>query len=160
LECAHAMQVLHREIKPTSILLEQRNGTEQARLMDFSLEWLCQIAHVSRYSLLKGQTSTVTWMPPEQVYNSRELQPGSDLYALAATFYTILTGRTLFVGDDTIENVLRRVLEDEPTPLRLLRPEVNLPFADVLHRALAKEPESRFTTAREFRRALELIGQA
>lgn len=155
LECAHAAGVLHREIKPNSILLDRQHGPEQARLMDFGLEWLCQIAHVSRYSLLKGQTETVTWMPPEQVYNCKDVKITADLYALAASFYTLLTRRPLFSGEASVEKLLRHVLEEEPEPLRKFRPDIPLPLADVLHRALSKEPGERYGTAEEFRLALE-----
>lgn len=158
LECAHALGVLHREIRPSSIMLENRAGGEQARLMDFALQWLCQIAHVSRYSLLQGQKETVYWTAPELVYNVKEATPASDLYSLAATVYTLLTGQPPFRGSGTAQELLRCVLEEEPAALQAWRPDVPAPLADLLHKALAKDPVNRFASATEFRHALAPLG--
>jgi serine/threonine protein kinase len=96
---------------------------------------------------------TCAFMPPEQICNSRDAKPSSDLYAVGATLYWFLTG-TLAHDFSHGGNPIKTILEQDPVPLRERDPTVPKGLADVIHRALSRHPANRFGSAHELREAL------
>jgi tetratricopeptide (TPR) repeat protein/predicted Ser/Thr protein kinase len=140
---AHEQGIVHRDLKPHNLMIEG----ERVVVMDFGLAK--ELALDASASVSKSVVGTPSYMPPEQAGGrAREVDARSDVYALGATLYDRLAGRPPFVAPDLV-SLLRAVVEDEPAPLVSLAPDVPRDLALIVHRALEKEKERRYATARE-----------
>lgn len=156
LEHAHAHGVIHRDIKPGNVLLDEQTG--HAMLADFGISKV----HGAGDSLTgTGMiVGTPDFMSPEQSLGAPNLDERSDVYSLGAVAYTMLAGRTPFADSKPNEMAFRRLSEDPP-PLRTLAPAVDPDLADIVMRCLAREPSNRWQSARDLRDALvRLTGDA
>ncbi len=141
LAAAHEARLIHRDIKPDNILIEE--DTMHVRLADFGLaRALDGDFHISRPGILIG---TPNYMSPEQV-DGAVLGPASDLFSFASVLYTLCTGRLPFLAE-TMSGLLHAVAELEPTPIRYLNPEIPSDLARVIERLHAKKPSDRPATA-------------
>src|SRR5256714_27073 len=139
---AHEHGIVHRDIKPGNILLDT-NG--EPHLTDFGLARLIETeSNVTRTTDVLG---TPSYMAPEQASgNNAELTGATDIYALGAVFYQLLTGRVPFLGRTAYETV-RLVLETEPRPPRLINPKVDRDLSTICLKCLEKDPKRRYTSA-------------
>ncbi|MBL7500465.1 protein kinase [Frankia sp. CNm7] len=135
---AHAHGVLHRDIKPANVLFTE---TGQPKLADFGISKIVE-GSASTASRVVG---TPRYMAPEQITGGR-LSPATDLYALAAVLYELLSGSPLVPRRVPLPVLLYHHLEVVPPP----PPGVPEPLADVVTRSLAKRPEDRHPDARAF----------
>jgi hypothetical protein len=148
LEYAHALGIVHRDVKPENVWLSA-DGT--ARLGDFGLA-LC--LHRSRITQEATIVGTIAYMSPEQA-SGRPVDARSDLYSLGATLYAMVTGRPPFVGD--VAAVVAQHLGVPPVTPAALNPEVPEPLGALLEQLLAKRPEDRPASAAEVRARLREI---
>ncbi len=148
LGAAHAAGIVHRDVKPSNVVIEQRSG--RPVLVDFGLAHRLALGDSSEI------VGTPTYMAPEQSL-ARPIGPPADVYGLGCTVFELLTGRPPFLGETAAELLRMHALEPAPT-LSSLRPEL-APLDAVLARALAKTPESRYATCEAFRDALEAVGE-
>jgi serine/threonine protein kinase len=153
LEHAHRMSIVHRDIKPENVLLYRKGRKLNAKLADFGLAKNYAYAGLSEISRLGDIRGTIAYLAPELVIDCRQARPEGDLYAVGATLYRYLTGEYPFEFGD--KNKLAVVLEDEPVPLRQRAPHVPAAMAEIVHRALAKDPAARFASAKSMLAALE-----
>ena len=144
---AHALGVVHRDIKPSNIMLS-RSGT--VKVMDFGIARVLGKRHLTRTGQPVG---TVAYMSPEQVFGE-EADPRSDIYSLGVVLYELLSGAPPFAAD-TEYLVMRSHIEDQPTPLGALVPDVPRGLATTVMRCLEKLPEARFQSVEELRTSLE-----
>lgn len=149
LVAAHARGVVHRDLKPDNVFLE-RGGA--VRLLDFG------VAHVASNDLDLTAYGTVVgtagYLPPEQAQGrTHEVGPRSDVWAVGATLYTLLTGRTLHEGAHLLASIVRAQTEAVP-PARVLVPGVSEAVGHVLDGALAFEPDDRWIDATAMRCAV------
>ena len=147
-EMAHRFNVLHRDIKPANILF-----TEYGRpaLTDFGISVTTESA-----SQGQGVGMSVPWSPPEQLTSGQQMGPASDVYSLAATLWTTLTGRSPFElpeGPNDPFSMSKRV-KSQPVPA-LQRQGAPASLELILSTALAKDPALRYSSALEFARALQ-----
>ena len=154
LEEAHAMGILHRDIKPDNIFLVREGGREFAKLVDFGIaKVLGETADgpMTRTGMLVG---TPRYLSPEQVAGE-PVGPTTDLYALAVVLYELLTGTPPFSGE-TPAQIMMMHIQDIPQPVLERNPGVSIPEAldQLLRMALSKDPRKRYQTAQEFRVAL------
>jgi len=157
LEFAHAQGVIHRDVKPENILIEQRPGLEDhVRLLDFGLAKLVDGASKATLGMCLG---TPSYMAPEQM-DETPVDERVDIYTTGVVLYEMLTGKKPFDGRDVAQIFLQQ-LESAPPPFRQALPEVTLPaeLERVVMRALAKSPADRFSSALEMREALGRVGQ-
>jgi hypothetical protein len=154
LEYAHAKGFVHRDIKPANVLIGTTGGREAAKLADFGLARVYQASRMSGLTMVSDMGGTPAFIPPEQITKFREAKPAADQYGAAATLYTLLTGQFIFDLPRHALHQLAMILQDEPVPIRARRQEIPAGLADVIHRALAREPEERFPTVREMRQGL------
>jgi eukaryotic-like serine/threonine-protein kinase len=154
LEYAHARGFIHRDIKPGNLLVTRRSGKETAVLADFGLARVYQASQLSGLTITGAMGGTPMFMPPEQITHYRHAQPPADQYAAAMTLYNLLTGCYGFDMPDQFKQWIALILEEEPVPIRDRRPDIPKGLADVIHRALRKEPQQRFSDARAMRQAL------
>jgi eukaryotic-like serine/threonine-protein kinase len=153
LEHAHAMSIVHRDIKPENVLLYRKQRKLNAKIADFGLAKNYAYAGLSEISRMGDIRGTIAYLAPELVIDCRQARPEGDLYAVGATLYRYLTNEFPFDFGD--KNKLAVVLEDDPVPLRDRAPEVPKAVAEIVHRALAKDPTARFPSARAMLAALE-----
>ncbi len=144
---AHDRGILHRDIKPDNVILASAPPPDAPipRLTDFGLAKVLEEAGDETRS--GARVGTPHYMAPEQAAgNLRDIGPATDIYALGATLYEILTGRPPFRGENEAET-LRLVLESEPVPLRTLRPGLPRDLETIGLKCLCKEPARRYASA-------------
>ena len=151
---AHALGFVHRDIKPANLLLAREGGKARVKLADFGLARIYQESSLSGLSVTGQVGGTLAFMPPEQITHFREVKPPADIYAVGATLYHLLTSERLFEVQGRTDQIVSRILFDEPVPIRSRRPELPEEFAAIIHRALAKAPDDRFADAAAMRAAL------
>lgn len=144
LDHAHAKGVLHRDVKPSNVLLE-RDGTPM--LADFGL---AKMLSSDQTSLTRTGTilGTPAYMAPEQC-EGQELTPTVDVYALGVVAYEMLTGRQPFIGPTPIAVMLAQVKDPLPPP-HTVNPDIAQRVEDVLLKALSKHPADRHPTCMAF----------
>jgi serine/threonine protein kinase len=148
LEHAHGLGVLHRDIKPGNLLVDDRG---HLWVTDFGL---ARFQGVGDLTLSGDLLGTVRYMSPEQAAGGRILDPRTDVYSLGATLYELLTGRPAFDGTDRQE-LLRQIAHVDPTPPRKLDPTIPRDLETIVEKAMAKEPHRRYATAGELADDLE-----
>ena len=144
---AHERGILHRDIKPDNVIMAAAPGPERfiPRLTDFGLAKVIEEAGDETRS--GSRVGTPHYMAPEQAAgHHREVGPATDVYALGATLYEVLTGRPPFRGESEAET-LRLVLDAEPVAPRSLRPGLPRDLETICLKCLRKEPARRYGTA-------------
>src|SRR5262249_3776222 len=142
LAAAHRHGLVHRDVKPANILLE--NGVQRVKLTDFGLARAVDDASVTRSGVIAGTPAS---MSPEQAAGGG-VAPGSDVFGLGSVLYALCTGRPPFRAGTSMA-VLRRVCEDTPRPIREINPDIPEWLATVVAKLQAKDPGQRFATAAE-----------
>ena len=141
---AHESGILHRDLKPQNILIDERSN--RALVADFGLAKLQGASgELTRHGEVMG---TPQYMSPEQARNSAAATTASDVYSLGATLYHALTGRPPFQAGSVLET-LRLVLEEEPIEPRQLNPSIDRDLETICQRCLEKEPSRRIGSADE-----------
>jgi formylglycine-generating enzyme required for sulfatase activity len=135
LAAAHADGLIHRDVKPANVWLEAPNG--RVKLLDFGL---ARLATADRLTRSGGILGTPAYLAPEQA--SGQAEAGSDVFGLGVVLYEMLAGERPFDGPDLIA-IVARILSQEPTPLRQVRPEVPPELAALVRRMLARTPQGR-----------------
>lgn len=148
LDHAHAKKIIHRDIKPQNIIV-QDSGV--LKVCDFGI---AQIVSTSMASLTNVE-GTPAYISPEQARRERA-DERSDIYSLGVVMYHMLTGNVPFTGiDPTV--VLNAHLTDEPERVEQKRRDTPQELARIVHKALEKNPKARFQTAREMAERLESL---
>ena len=149
LSAAHREGIVHRDLKPANILVTKRG----IKLLDFGLARQSGPVQQAEATLTAGLTAkgeilgTLNYMPPEQL-QGKQTDARSDLFSFGCVLYEMLSGKRPFEGESTA-GVIAAILEHEPEPLKTAPP-----LERVIKRALAKDPEQRFQTARDLNAAL------
>jgi serine/threonine-protein kinase len=154
LDYAHSHRFVHRDIKPANLLVTQQAGREVLKLADFGLARVYQSSKLSGLTLDGQLGGTIAFMAPEQVTHFRDARPPVDQYAAAATLYNLLSGRFPYDLASGLPQQIAQILQDDPVPLKVRRSDLPRGLVDVVHRALAREPQSRFPDVRAMRQAL------
>ncbi len=148
LEYAHGRGVVHRDMKPSNVLVRADDGA--ATVMDFGIAKMTTSTKLTA----TGQTmGTVRYMSPEQV-RGQDVDARTDIYSLGATLFESLTGDTPFDGNTHFEIMTKHLSEAPPRPSAR---GVELPamVEEAVMRSLAKRAEDRWDTARDMRKSLE-----
>jgi len=151
LEAAHALGIVHRDVKPENVLV---GADGAAKLSDLGLA-----RETGEDSGLTGSgmaVGTAHYISPEQASGQRDLDIRCDIYSLGASLYHMLAGRTLYAGD-TAAVVMAKHLTVEPLPIREVNPAVSENCALLLAKMLAREREERYATPTELIRDIELV---
>ena len=146
LDAAHFNGIVHRDVKPANLLLDDH---ERVKVADFGV---ASAADLGSYTEAGTVVGTAGYLAPEQARGERAT-PASDLYALAVVAFELLTGRRPFERESSTAEAMAHVSAPIP-PASDSNPELPRDLDDVLARGLAKEPEHRFATAADFVDAL------
>jgi serine/threonine-protein kinase len=150
LDYAHRHGVVHRDIKPENILLHDG----QALVADFGIALAASKASGARMTETGMSLGTPHYMSPEQAMGEREITARSDVYALGAVLYEMLTGDPPFTGS-TAQAIVARVVTESPRPLQAQRHTIPPHVEAAVLTALEKLPADRFASAAEFADALK-----
>ena len=141
-EEAHRHGILHRDLKPQNILVD--TATDRAYVADFGLAKLQETGEeLTRSGEIMG---TPPYISPEQARDSAHVTASTDVYALGATLYHLLTGRPPFQAATAVETI-RQVIQVEPLPLRRLNPAIDADLETISLKCLEKEPARRYPSA-------------
>ena len=173
LEAAQRVGIVHRDLKPGNIMLTKSG----AKLMDFGLaksattpgsqsasapllsaaKTMSEATPLSPLTTAGTVIGTIQYMAPEQI-EGKEADARSDLFALGAVLYEMVTGKRPFEGKSQI-SVASAILEKDPEPMRTMKPLTPVAFEHVVETLLAKDPEARFQSAHDVRLELDWIGK-
>jgi serine/threonine protein kinase len=145
LDYAHQKGVIHRDVKPANILLDQQG---RAFLTDFGLALVIEVG-------TRGEIfGSPHYIAPEQAISSAKAVPQSDLYAVGVILFEMFTGDVPFNAAEPLDIALLHMSEVPPPP-RQLRPDINPELEEVILNALAKKPEDRYSTGAALSEALD-----
>jgi RNA polymerase subunit RPABC4/transcription elongation factor Spt4 len=149
LDHAHRQGVVHRDVKPDNVLLEDESG--RALLTDFGV---AKAVDTGEPLTVHGSViGTPHYMSPEQATGRSDIDGRSDIYSLGVMTYAMLAGRLPFEGK-TASEILAKHLNQEAAPLRSFAPTVSDSTVHALERCLAKDPAERWPDARSLKLAL------
>jgi serine/threonine-protein kinase len=146
---AHSMSVIHRDLKPANIHV---TSSRHVKVMDFGL---ARIGAASGMTATGAVLGTPHYVSPEQV-KGHKADPRSDVFALGAILYELLTGRQPFEAE-SVHAVLFRILETEPESVRRWIPDIAEPVVALAAKALTKDPARRFATGAEMATAVVAV---
>ncbi len=146
---AHRQHIVHRDIKPTNVRVQQDGKRLHAKVMDFGVAKISN-SDMTATGMVMG---TVSYMAPEYIRTGKP-DPRSDLFAVGVMLYEGLSGRKPFSGDTT-PTVLYKIVNEPPDPIDLEQLHgISPAIRSVLDRSLCKNPDERFQTAEDLAKAL------
>lgn len=152
LDYAHERNVVHRDVKPSNVLIADGEGSERAVLTDFGIAKV----HGETRLTVTNPIGTVTHMSPEQIKTPHKVDRRSDVYSLGILAYQLLTGDVPFGGGNATAILIAHLQQPVPDPRRKA-PQVPEAAATAIRRALSKRPDERYASAGEF--YLGLLGR-
>ena len=157
---AHALGIVHRDLKPANLFVARLpGGVESVKVLDFG------ISKLTGFSASGGESSATKtsalmgsplYMSPEQMRSSKDVDTRSDLWAIGVILYELLSGTPPFVADSMPELVLK-IMEATPTPLRQARPDAPDGFEAVILRCLERDRNRRYQTVGDLAAALAVF---
>ena len=152
LSAAHALSIIHRDIKPDNILLEGTRG--RVMVTDFGIAKALSATSAATLTGAGVAIGTPAFMSPEQAAGEREIDGRSDLYSLGIVAYQMLTGELPFSAP-TVAGILMKQITEVAPDVAVKRPDVPQDLALAVTRCLEKDPENRWPSADALRRGLE-----
>ncbi len=149
LEYAHSRDLVHRDVKPANVMLNVHN---EPILMDFGI---VKIVGGTTHTATGATLGTARYMAPEQI-RGENVDRRTDIYALGVMLYEMLAGRAPFEADSVMTMMMMHVTDPVPN-LSRFRPEIPPQLRQIVEKALSKDPQQRFQTAREFATALRQV---
>jgi predicted Ser/Thr protein kinase len=140
---AHDNGIIHRDVKPANLMID---ADDRLKILDFGIARAVEDSAMTQTGHLVGSAN---YMSPEQVAN-RPLDGRSDMFAVGAVFFELLSGRQAFEAP-VVAAVLHKILNEPPQDLRQLCPNLDPRIVAIVEKALAKQPEDRFASLHELR---------
>ena len=154
LQHAHERGMVHRDIKPANLMYTRQGKGWTVKILDFGLAKATSEQPVDGSLTRDGQMlGTVDYIAPEQAVDAKRADVRADIYSLGCTLYHLLSGGPPFEGTSLASIVLAHQSK-EPRPLNLVRPEVPVELAAVVHKMMAKDPHRRYQAPEEVSKAL------
>lgn len=158
---AHDLGIVHRDLKPDNIMLtREKNGNIRSRVLDFGIAKVLSEKAMANQAVMT-QTGTFFGTPkyasPEQVLE-KTLDGRSDIYTIGIILYELLSGQVPFDAPSLVE-ILMKLLNEEPIPLRKFKPQLNIPAEvdELVMKCLEKKPSDRFQSMHELQGAISQL---
>ena len=135
LDYAFQNGVIHRDIKAANILLSDR---DDIKISDFGTAQISQSTHTQ----IDGFVGSPAYMAPEQI-NEEEPSVQTDIYSLGVTMYELLAGRLPFQATNSVA-MINKILNEEPTPLKSIRPDIPDKLVEIVEKAMARDTAKRY----------------
>lgn len=150
---AHEQGIVHRDVKPSNLLL---TGDQRIKVLDLGLGVLMEADDQSSFATADGiAVGTVDYMSPEQACG-RDVDGRSDLFSLGCSMYHMMTGKLPFPGDNPIERLGKRI-SGRPVPITEVMPDIPATLVPVLEKLMAHKPADRYQNAAEAAEALQAL---
>lgn len=153
LAAIHDEGLVHRDLKPANLFLARDADGVITKVLDFGIARQTEGGEGSTITHSMQTLGTPHYMSPEQVRSAKSVDARSDLYAMGVILYQALAGRLPFDGPSATA-VIAAIVTDDPPRLASLRPDLPRPLSELVHRAMARDPQQRFADARTMRQAL------
>ena len=156
LAAAHARGIVHRDIKPENLFLaELANGEDVLKVLDFGISKVALAGALQPEPLVRTSVilGSPVYMSPEQIRESADVDARTDIWSLGCVLYELLSGVPAFNGQSLMQ-LCAIILEQWPTPLCALNPQVTPELEAVVWRCLAKDPAERYQNVAELAEAL------
>jgi serine/threonine-protein kinase len=152
---AHEDGVVHRDLKPANLFIEQRSGrAHKIKVLDFGISKIAPGEDVNAsITATRSLLGSPGYMSPEQIISTRNVDARSDVWSLGAILYELISGEPAFAGE-TIGEIFANIRERDLPPIRSRREDVPEALERVLVKALKRERDERYASARDFRNAL------
>ena len=156
LEAAHRAGIIHRDLKPSNVMLVRSEDQEEVvKVLDFGVaKFLHDTSDGANLTLTDATVGTPKYMAPEQIRGGGKVDFRSDLYALGAILYTMLSGGRLPIEGATIEDLWQRKLTRDAYPLREYRSDLPSDLEELIHGCLAREQTERPPSAQVLKQQL------
>lgn len=146
LQYTHERGIIHRDVKPSNILIVEENGMDVVKIVDFGIAKLQTMeggSHAAAELTATGEVfGTPLYVSPEQAMG-RTLDARADIYSLGCVLYEAIAGKPAFSGG-TAFDVIRMQISHDPVPIESLRPEIPPSLAMAVAKAMAKDPNERY----------------
>lgn len=156
LSFAHSMGYIHRDIKDQNILVTGAFPDFNSKLTDFGLAKSFTQTGMSGVTMAGDVAGTFAYMPPEQIRDFKNVRPGSDIYAMGMTAYSLLTGAVALdlSPKANVAETVKAIFDKPIIPILQRVPDIPSAVASAVERALAKDPANRWQSAEDMRDAL------
>jgi eukaryotic-like serine/threonine-protein kinase len=155
---AHASGLIHRDVKPANLILTCRGGVyDLVKVLDFGLVKAFDTEQADRLTANHSLTGTPSYMSPEAISHPDTVDVRTDIYAVGAVGYFLLTGTPVFKGDGLIELCRKHIQEQPEPPSKRLGKPVSAALEEILLQCLAKKREDRPASAAVLLEALEIL---
>jgi serine/threonine-protein kinase len=155
LDYAHGLGHVHRDIKPSCIIIAAENHREIAKLADYGLARTFQNSPLYGVKRKSDLERSVRFMAPEQFQNFKQMPISVDIYSMAATFYYLLTGKYTHDFESlSFDQAVTKIKRDDAHNINRRRMDIPGELANLIHQALQRFPQKRVASAAAFRKEL------
>ncbi|HWL87745.1 MAG TPA: serine/threonine-protein kinase, partial [Polyangiaceae bacterium] len=154
---AHAQGVIHRDLKPANLFLASRAGAPPiVKVLDFGISKMANVEGDASITGAGAFFGSPRYMSPEQFRSPKLVDARTDVWALGATLYELLTGEPVYSG--TLPEIFDAVFHREPLPIHARRPDVPPALEQVIFRCMQKTPDHRYANVAQLAQALAPFG--
>lgn len=152
LSAAHRIGIIHRDVKPGNLILDEEDGELIVRVCDFGIAK--QVGGESELTKTGSQLGTPDYVSPEQLKSSKHVDERTDVWSLGATLYQMLCGAPPYSHIEAVFDVITAIMSEDPPSVQDRAPWVAAPLALVVHKALQRDPNQRWATLEDMADAL------
>jgi eukaryotic-like serine/threonine-protein kinase len=152
LSAAHRIDIVHRDVKPGNLILDEEQGELIVRVCDFGIAK--QLGGASSLTATGSQLGTPDYVSPEQLKSSKHVDARADVWSLGATLYEMLSGVAPYSHIDSVFDLIAAIVAEDVPHLQGRAPWIEPDLCLVVHRALQRDPARRFATMDAFAAAL------